>query len=163
MKRKGLLLIVLAGFIGGILFSASVYAGDCGECPGTGTPGYWKNHPDAWPVEVIVVGCVSYSKDAAINIMKMSVSKDKTITLFKALVAAKLNVAAGCKDCCVADCIECADSLLCEVGVLSGQKASSDFWQGEGGGSCCNAKGAEYYYLCLDDYNNGLLCEPARD
>ena len=30
--------------------------------PGTGTPGYWKNHPDAWPVDSITVGGVSYSK-----------------------------------------------------------------------------------------------------
>ena len=27
--------------------------------PGTGTPGYWMNHPDAWPVEGIVIGGVT--------------------------------------------------------------------------------------------------------
>ncbi len=24
--------------------------------PGTGTPGYWKNHPEAWPVDYIKIG-----------------------------------------------------------------------------------------------------------
>jgi len=30
--------------------------------PGTGTPGYWKNHPGAWPVQTIVVGGIEYTK-----------------------------------------------------------------------------------------------------
>jgi hypothetical protein len=34
--------------------------------PGTGTPGYWKNHPDAWPVSSITVGGVAYTKAQAI-------------------------------------------------------------------------------------------------
>jgi hypothetical protein len=34
--------------------------------PGTGTPGYWKNHPEAWPVQTVTVGGVSYTKAQAI-------------------------------------------------------------------------------------------------
>jgi hypothetical protein len=34
--------------------------------PGTGTPGYWKNHPDAWPVTQITVGGIVYTKVQAI-------------------------------------------------------------------------------------------------
>ena len=34
--------------------------------PGTGTPGYWKNHPEAWPVADITVGGVTYTKAEAI-------------------------------------------------------------------------------------------------
>ena len=30
--------------------------------PGTGTPGYWKNHPEAWPTGSITVGGVTYMK-----------------------------------------------------------------------------------------------------
>ena len=37
--------------------------------PGTGTPGYWKNHPDAWPVAVITIGGETYTKGDAIAIM----------------------------------------------------------------------------------------------
>jgi len=36
----------------------------CG--PGTGTPGYWINYPDAWPVEQIEIGGISYTKEQAI-------------------------------------------------------------------------------------------------
>src|SRR5262249_27465523 len=45
--------------------------------PGTGTPGYWKNHPDAWPVSSITVGGVTYTKDQAISWLG-KVGKDKT-------------------------------------------------------------------------------------
>ena len=33
--------------------------------PGTGTPGFWKNHPEAWPVSTITVGGVEYTLDEA--------------------------------------------------------------------------------------------------
>src|SRR6185295_7670920 len=33
--------------------------------PGTGTPGYWKNHPAAWPVASITVGGITYTKAQA--------------------------------------------------------------------------------------------------
>ena len=78
----------------------AVSAGDCAGCPPpppccnrgpcTGTPGYWKNHPEEWPDGVMVAG-VHYSTEEAIAIMDSPVRKDKTITMFKALVAAKLN------------------------------------------------------------------------
>ena len=32
--------------------------------PGTGTPGFWKNHPEAWPVSSVTVGGVTYTKDS---------------------------------------------------------------------------------------------------
>jgi hypothetical protein len=35
--------------------------------PGTGTPGYWKNHAEAWPVQFITVGGVTYTKAQAIG------------------------------------------------------------------------------------------------
>src|SRR6185503_10780085 len=34
--------------------------------PGTGTPGYWKNHANAWPVQEIPVGGIIYTKAQAI-------------------------------------------------------------------------------------------------
>ena len=68
---------------------------ETGEVVGTGTPGYWKNHPDAWPVESVTIGGVSYTKDQAINEMSMPVKKDKWYSMFKALTATKLNVLNG--------------------------------------------------------------------
>ncbi|GAF95082.1 unnamed protein product, partial [marine sediment metagenome] len=36
----------------------------------TYTMGYWKNHPDAWPMGSITIGGVSYDKAVAIDIFK---------------------------------------------------------------------------------------------
>lgn len=123
------------------------------EQPGTGTPGFWKNHPEAWPVDEITIGCETYSKDDAIAFMDQSVAGDKTITMFKALVAAKLNVLIGNDGSCIADTIASADAWMCTNGpVGSGVGASSYAW----------ASGESLYWT-LDAYNNGELCAPARD
>jgi hypothetical protein len=51
------------------------------QYPGTGTPGYWKKHPEAWPVQNITVGGVTYTKAQAIAWLG-KVGKDKTTTMF---------------------------------------------------------------------------------
>lgn len=122
------------------------------ESPGTGTPGYWMNHPEAWPVDVITIGGITYSKETAINFMKDPVKKDKTFTMFPALVAAKLNVLIGNEAGCVAGTIDAADAWMAEHPVGSHVKGSSDAW-----------KEGEPLYWTLDAYNNGLLCAPSRD
>lgn len=122
--------------------------------PGTGTPGYWKNHPEAWPVDSISICGTDWTIAQAIEWMNTPVKGDKTITMFAALVSAKLNVLIGNDDSCIADTIDSADAWMCEYGpVGSGVRARSDAWQNEG----------EDLYSMLDDYNNGLLCAPSRD
>ena len=124
-----------------------------GDGPGTGTPGYWKTHPEAWPVEEITVGGIIYTKDEAISNMWMPEKGDKTYTMFRALVAAMLNVLIGNDDSCIADTIVAADAWMAANGpVGSGVEGNSMAWQ-EG----------EPLYLGLDDYNNGFLCAPSRD
>ena len=122
--------------------------------PGTGTPGYWKNHPEAWPVDAITIGGVTYPKDDAIGYMRMPEKGDKTYTIFRALVSAKLNVLIGNDDSCIADTISDADAWMETYGpVGSGIHASSDAW-----------KEGEPLYWELDDYNNGELpCAFPRD
>lgn len=88
-----ILLIACASFLIG---TASAYDNDNGCL----SPGYWKNHD--WPVDSIQIGGVCYTEAQAKEIMCQPVKGDKTITLFKALVAAKLNEANGCK---VPECI----------------------------------------------------------
>ena len=122
------------------------------DSPGTGTPGYWMNHPEAWPVEVITIGGTPYTKADAIDLMKAPVKKDKTFTMFPALVAAKLNVLIGNEDSCVAGTIAAADAWMSDHAVGSGVKGSSEAW-----------KIGEPLYWTLDAYNNGLLCAPSRD
>ncbi len=123
--------------------------------PGTGTPGFWKNHPDAWPVDEIEVGCVTYSKDDAIALLLQADGGDKLRTMFRSLIAAKLNVLIGNDDSCIADTIDAADAWMCQYGplgktvVVAGKKSP---W-----------RTGEALYLKLDAYNNGLLCAPHRD
>ena len=122
------------------------------EGPGTGTPGYWKTHPEAWPVTEITIGGITYSSGDAISKLWMPEKGDKTFTVFRALVAAKLNVLIGNDDSCISDTIAAADEWMAEYGPGSGVRGNSDAW-----------KNGEPLYLILDDYNNGLLCAPERD
>ncbi|GLI39271.1 hypothetical protein GHYDROH2_27720 [Geobacter hydrogenophilus] len=117
-------------------------------CDGTApkSPGYWKNHPEAWPVESITIGGKTYTKAQAISLMNTPVCGDKTYTLFKALVAAKLD-AMGCGDSsCVTDTIAKSDAWMALHPVGSGVAGDSYAW-----------KQAEPWYLTLDDYINGKL------
>jgi hypothetical protein len=124
------------------------------DIPGTGTPGYWKNHPEAWPVDTITIGGVTYTKAQAIANMSMP-DGDKTYTMFRALVCAKLNVWIGNDASCIADTITAADGWMAAYGPAGNGVHADDYaWQ-EGGG--------EDLYLTLDDYNNGRLCAPHRD
>ncbi len=121
--------------------------------PGTGTPGYWKNHPQAWPVDSITIGGKTYTKAEAISWLKKKVGADKTINMFQSLVSAKLNVLVGNESYCIDDTIAAADAWMATYGpVGKGVKASSQAW-----------KLGEPLHQKLDDYNNGLLCAPHRD
>jgi hypothetical protein len=120
---------------------------------GAGTPGYWKNHPDAWKLDPIVIGGVSYSKAEAIEIMDSPGRGDKTYDMFAHLVATKLNVANGTATSCIADTIAAADEWMATYGpVGSNVRANSDAWKDSG----------EALKNALDAYNNGLLCAPPR-
>jgi hypothetical protein len=119
--------------------------------PGTGTPGYWKNHPEAWPVATITVGGVTYNRDEAIAWLGR-VGKDKTTTMFSSLVPAMLNVIIGNDGGCVSVAIQQANLWMATYGpVGSNVTASSPAW---GAG--------EPLHRQMDAYNNGRLCAPHR-
>jgi hypothetical protein len=119
--------------------------------PGTGTPGYWKNHPEAWPIDVITLGGVAYSKAQALTMMDTP-GKDKSLTMFSSLISAKLNVLSGNDSSCVASTIEAADSWMTTYPAGSNVKAASLAW-----------KLGEPLHRLMDNYNNGMLCAPHRD
>jgi hypothetical protein len=120
--------------------------------PGTGTPGYWKNHPEAWPVDRITVGGVTYTRDQAIALLD-KVGKDRTITMFSSLVPAILNGLIGNDDSCVASTIALADTWLTTYGPVGRNvHAASYAW-----------KVGEPLHRHLDNYNNGMLCAPHRN
>ena len=59
------------------------------------TQGYWKNHPDAWPVSAVKIGNVIYSKAQLLLIFDTPAAGNGLIFLVHQLTAAKLNIAAG--------------------------------------------------------------------
>jgi hypothetical protein len=120
------------------------------QSPGTGTPGYWKNHPEAWPAAGISIGGQTYTIDQAIAWMSKP-AKDRTVTMFSALVSAKLNVMIGNDDSCVSSAISAGDAWM----------ASHPVGSGVAGGSAAWAEG-DPIHQTLDAYNNGLLCAPHR-
>jgi hypothetical protein len=132
----------------------------CGNCddPGVGSPGYWMNHPEAWPVDSIQIGNDGFTKAEAIALMKAPTKKDKTHTMFQALVAARLNLLIGnrcfCSPANPFALVGEAQDWFQHYPVGSGILASSEAWQYSHG---------ESIYWRLDAYNNGLLCAPARD
>jgi len=115
------------------------------------SPGYWKNHSDAWPVEGITVGGHYYPKAEAIELMKAKSKGDKAYTMFSALVAAKLNVLIGNDPDCYAQTIADADAWMsANVPDMDSHikvKANSDAWEA-----------GEPLYEALDDFNNGVPC-----
>jgi hypothetical protein len=120
--------------------------------PGTGTPGYWKNHPEAWPSTTVTLGGVTYTQEQALYWMNQS-GGDKTLTLFSSLISATFNVAIGNDDSCVASAIAAGNDWLATWGPVGSKvKASSVAW-----------KLGEPIHRLMDNYNNGMLCAPHRD
>jgi hypothetical protein len=120
------------------------------EQPGTGTPGYWKNHPEAWPVASITVGGITYTKAQAIAWLG-KVGKDKSTTMFSSLVPAMLNIIVGNDGSCVNGTIAAANTWMAAHPVGSNVAASSDAWTV-----------GEPLHITMDNYNNGRLCAPHR-
>ncbi|MBU8923250.1 MAG: hypothetical protein KOO63_15630 [Bacteroidales bacterium] len=62
------------------------------------TPGYWKNHPEAWPVSGLTIGGVFYTMEELLEIFDWPTRSDITVIFFHHTVAAKLNVLVGAPD-----------------------------------------------------------------
>jgi hypothetical protein len=119
---------------------------------GAGGVGYWANHPDAWCLVSITLGCQSYTEAQVIAIMQNPTRGDRTYQLAAQLAAANLNVDCNLTDSsCVASAIAAANAWLCLHPVGSNVTANSKVW-----------KDITATYNTLADYNSGLLCAPPR-
>jgi cysteine-rich repeat protein len=83
-----------------------ILADDC-----TLTQGYWKNHPNAWPVTSLELGARTYSKAEALDVLHTPVSGNGLLSLSHQLIATKLNVASGATNA-VSTAIADADALI---------------------------------------------------
>ena len=114
---------------------------------------YWRDYPDAWPVEEITIGEITYDKQDAIDILNTLINDDMTISMFYKLAATKLNIANGAGSGCIETIVTEADAWMRDYGPAgSGVSASSEEWN-EG----------EPLHNMLYDYIKGLLCVPSCD
>ena len=78
----------------------------------TFTIGYWKTHPEAWPIESIQLGNHVYAKDDALRIFNQPVQGNGLVALAHQLMGAKLNVAAGADPQSISSAIKTADYII---------------------------------------------------
>jgi hypothetical protein len=119
----------------------------------TGTPsgcvfgqGYWKNHPDQWPVTELQLGNVTYTQEELLSILHQPVRGNGLVLLAHQLIAAKLNIANGADASCIQQTIADADALIGDLVVPpvgTGYLAPGD---------------VSALAETLDQYNEGMLC-----
>ena len=117
--------------------------------PGTGTRGFWVNHPEDWPVQNLILGNTSFTKTALIEILQRATRGDKTYSMAAQLIATKLNLANGNQSSCITSTVVSADNWLIQFPIGSGATKPG-----------CNWTTGEPLHKALDDYNNGRLCAP---
>jgi hypothetical protein len=107
-----------SGWIGDLRCSTDYFCNNPGPSPETGdegctlTQGYWKNHPNAWPVSSVTLGSRSYTQAEALQILNQPVRGNGLVSLAKQLIAAKLNIANGASGASIAQTIMDADALI---------------------------------------------------
>jgi hypothetical protein len=124
----------------------------------TGTPsgcargqGYWKNHPDAWPVTELQLGNVTYTQEELLSILHEPVRGNGLLILAHQLIAADLNIANGADPSCIQQTIDEANALIGDLvipPVGNGYLAPRD---------------VSALAEMLDQYNEGQLCAPSCD
>ena len=118
---------------------------DCTSGGCTLTQGFWKNHPNQWPVSILTLGTVSYTKVELLSILGTPVRGNGLLSLAHQLIAAKLNIANGADPSAVAAAIAAADALIgsLEVPPVGGGYLDPDLTGG--------------LTTTLDNYNKGLI------
>jgi parallel beta-helix repeat protein len=108
--------------------------------------GYWKNHPEAWPVTQLQLGNVTYTQDQLLAILHEPVRHGNAlISLAHQEIAAKLNIANGADGSCIQQTLAAADAL---IGDLVVPPIGTGYLR------------PTPYAELLAAYNEGLLCVP---
>ncbi len=119
-----------AGLATSCTFQVTVTAGN--RCPHD--QGYWKNHPNLWPVNSLTLGTVTYNKTQLLRILNNSTMGDASVILAKAEIATLLSLANGSNPTPICNTIADADAALdgctvpCQVGpkTVMGQRMVGD-------------------------------------
>lgn len=76
----------LAVGVGTAMFTGTAAATTCPR-----TPGFWKNHPGAWPVDGLHLGGVAYSEESLLAILDASPAGDTSVVMARHVIAYRLN------------------------------------------------------------------------
>ncbi len=131
--------------IGGAAFSPTVNGGTTGPQNCTYTQGYWKNHPEAWPTNMLTLGTVSYTQAQLLAIFGQPVQGNGLVSLAHQLIAAKLNILNGADPTAASATIAAADALIGSLVVPP-----------IGSGSLPTNQTNSLTQV-LDNYNNGVI------
>jgi hypothetical protein len=78
----------------------------------TYSQGYWRNHPNAWPVTSLTLGTVTYQAAELMAILDEPARGNGLVILVHQLIAAKLNIANGADPSAVQQAITDADNMI---------------------------------------------------
>jgi hypothetical protein len=129
-------------------YSSTVVATTKAQTNCTFTQGYWKTHPEAWPVTNLTLGTVNYNQTQLLQILNEPAGGNGLLILAHQLIATLLNVAGGADPTPVATNIANAHSL---IGGLVIPPIGAGFLAP----ATVNADAT-----ALDDYNNGNTTVP---
>jgi hypothetical protein len=114
----------------------------------TFTQGFWKNHPEAWPVGSLSLGNTSYTAAQLLQILNTPANGNGLLILAHQLIAAKLNLADGADPSPVLTDISNADALIGNLVIPPI------------GGDSLPPSSVDTIANDLNDYNNGNLGVP---
>jgi hypothetical protein len=78
----------------------------------TYSQGYWRNHPNAWPVTSLALGTVTYQAAELMAILDNPARGNGLVILVHQLIAAKLNIANGADASAVQQAVTDADNMI---------------------------------------------------
>jgi hypothetical protein len=78
----------------------------------TYSQGYWRNHPNAWPVTSLTLGTVTYQAAELMAILDDPARGNGLVILVHQLIAAKLNIANGADPSAIQQAITDADNMI---------------------------------------------------
>ena len=98
--------------------SADVYASTAQPLQNcTFTQGYWKNHPEAWPVGSLTLGNNTYTAAQLLQILQTPAGGNGLLILAHQLIAAKLNIADGADGSSIGADITNGDNLIGNLSI----------------------------------------------
>ena len=113
--------------------------------------GFWKNHPEAWPVTELQLGNLTYNQQELLSILRQPVRGNGLVLLAHQLIAAKLNIANGADGSCIHQTLADAGSL---IGDLVVPPVGNGYLQPRDVAGIAGVLGS---------YNEGNLCAPSCD